>query len=395
MKNEIIENSRQIHKQVVEWRRDFHAHPELGFEEVRTSSIVERVLRDLGLKTARVAKTGVIGVLQGSDGPVVALRADMDALPIQEENDVPYRSKYPGKMHACGHDAHTAMLLGAAVVLSRLKHKLRGTVKLIFQPAEEIGTGGKEVVESGAVDDVKAFFGIHVFPFLPTGLLATRPGPLLASCDDFRITIKGKGGHPSTPHEAIDPIGPALQIATTIRALPSLEVDPLEPSIVAVTSVRAGNTYNVIPESAELMGTVRALSEEIRSLLISRIREISESIASAMRCKAEFELLQSMPVTINDAELARLAPEWLSPLKVVDIPKPFMGSEDFSFYSKVGRTLYMALGVGNKEKGIVYPNHHPRFDIDEDALWMGVAAHSIMAFALTEFLGKNKQKYSL
>ncbi len=388
LKQLILAESRQVHDKVVEWRRDFHAHPELGYEEVRTSSIVEGVLRSLGYEVKRAAKTGVIGTLRGGDGPVVGLRADMDALPINEENDVPYRSTYPGKMHACGHDAHTAMLLGAAVVLSKLRPRLKGTVKLIFQPAEEIGTGAKDIVESGAVDDVQAFFGIHVFPFLPAGLLATRPGPLLASCDDYKIVIKGKGGHPSAPHEAIDPITPALQIASALRALPSLEVDPLEPSLVVVTSVRAGNTYNVIPETAEIMGTVRALSEEVRSLLLTRMKEVSEAIASAMRCRAEFGLLQSMPVTINDVELARMVQEWLAPLKVIELPKPFMGSEDFSFYSRVGRALYMALGVGNKEKGIVYPNHHPRFDIDEDALWVGVAAHTMMAFALTEYLSK-------
>ncbi len=388
LKHVILAESKRVHDKVVEWRRDFHSHPELGYEEVRTASIVEGVLKSLGYNVERVAKTGVIGTLRGGGGPVVGLRADMDALPINEENDVPYRSIYPGRMHACGHDAHTAMLLGAAVILSKLRPRLRGTVKLIFQPAEEIGTGAKDIVESGAVDDVEAFFGVHVFPFLPKGLLATKQGPLLASCDDYRIVIRGKGGHPSSPHEAVDPIAPALQIASTIRALPSLEVDPLEPSVVAVTSVRAGNTYNVIPETAEIMGTVRALSEKTRSLLLSRIKEVSVSIASAMRCRAEFELLQSMPVTINDVELAGLSREWLSPLKVIELPKPFMGSEDFSFYSKVGRTLYMALGVGNKEKGIVYPNHHPRFDIDEDALWVGVAAYTMMAFALTDYLSK-------
>lgn len=377
-----------MHGKVVEWRRDFHSHPELGYEEVRTSSVVEGALKELGYEVVRVAKTGVVGTLRGGEGPVVGLRADMDALPINEENNVPYRSIYPGKMHACGHDAHTAMLLGAAEVLSKLRDRLRGTVKLIFQPAEEIGTGAKDVVESGAVDDVEAFFGIHVFPFLPTGVLATRPGPLLASCDDFRIVIKGRGGHPSAPHEAVDPITPALQVASTIRSLPSLEVDPLEPSLVVVTSVRAGNTYNVIPGTAEIMGTIRALSEGTRSHLLRRVREVAESVASGMRCSAVFELLDSMPVTVNDPELAEHAREWLSPLRVAEIPKPFMGSEDFSFYSRVGRALYMALGVGNKEKGIIYPNHHPRFDVDEDALWVGVAAHSIMAFAMTDFLSK-------
>jgi len=384
--DEVVSLARSIHSRVVEWRRDFHAHPELGYEEHRTSRIVEEELKRLGYQTVRVAGTGVIGII-GSGEPVVALRADMDALPIQEENDVPYKSRIPGKMHACGHDAHTAMLLGAAHILKQI-NKPKGTIKLIFQPAEEIGTGGDEVVKSGAVDDVQAFFGLHVWPFFPTGVVGIKEGPLLASCDDFKIRIKGKGGHPSAPNHSIDPIAVAVDMVNAFQKIASREVDPVEPFVISVTSIQAGNTYNVIPEEGTIMGTIRAVSEETREFALKRLQEIARKYADGMRCSIDFEILDSMPPTINDPELARFAREVLQGFRIVDIPKPVMGSEDFSFYSRVAPGLYLVLGTGNEEKGTTFPNHHPRFDIDEDALWVGTAVYAILGLKALEKLGK-------
>ena len=388
LKQLIISKAKEIHPKVVEWRRDFHAHPELGFEEVRTSKIVEDELKRLGYEVTRVAETGVIGTLKGGidTGLTVALRADMDALPIQEENDVPYRSRVPGKMHACGHDAHTAMLLGAAHILAKIKDKIPGTIKLIFQPAEEIGTGAKRIVEEGHVNDVKAFFGMHVWSMLPSGVLSIKEGLLLASSDDFRISILGKGGHPSSPQYSIDPISVAVDIADAFYKIVTLEVDPLEPVVVAVTSIRAGNTYNVIPEKAEILGTVRAFSREVRDHIIERMKYIVKKYSEGMRCRSVFELLQSMPPTLNDPSLARTAVKVLEGFTVVTDIKPDMGSEDFSFYGEVAPSLYIELGVGNKDKGIIYPEHHPKFDVDEDALWVGTAVYAIMAIEFLEHL---------
>ena len=390
LKQFIISKAKEIHPKVVEWRRDFHAHPELGFEEVRTSKIVENELKRLGYEVTRAAETGVIGTLNGGidTESIVALRADMDALPIQEENDVPYRSKIPGKMHACGHDAHTAMLIGAAYVLSKIKDKIPGTVKLIFQPAEEMGRGAKRIVEEGHVNDVKAFFGMHVYSMLPSGVLGIKEGLIAASSDEFRINILGKGGHPASPQHSVDPISVAIDIANAFYKIVAREVDPLEPVVVAVTSIKAGSTYNVIPENAELLGTVRTFSREVRDHIIERMKYIVKMYSEGMRCRSKFELLQSIPPTFNDPTLVKIAIKVLEGFTIVTDIKPDMGSEDFAFYGEIAPSLYVELGVGNKNKGIIYPEHHPKFDVDEDALWVGTAVYALMA---VEFLERLKQ----
>ncbi len=309
---EIITRAKELHEKVVEWRRDFHRHPELAYEEVRTSGIVKGILKSLGYKIQEVAVTGVVGSL-GSGKPVVALRADMDALPIQEENEAPYRSQVPGKMHACGHDAHTAMLLGAAHVIKELHDEglIKGTTKLIFQPAEEGGLGAKKVVESGAVDDVDAFFGIHVWASLKTGLIGVREGPLLASADAFRVVVKGKGGHAAHPELAIDPVVIASDLVNLYQRIVSREVGALNPAVITVASIKAGTTTNVIPEEAELLGTVRTFDEKVRDFIISRLQEVTSKHAEALRGSAKFELTEEpIPPTVNDPDLAK----WAKPL---------------------------------------------------------------------------------
>ena len=381
---EIVRRARELHNYVVELRRDFHMHPELAYEEVRTSSVVEKELRKLGFKTVRAARTGVIGVLEGEkSGPVVALRADMDALPVNELNDVPYKSRIPGKMHACGHDAHTAMLLGAAHILADVRSRLKGKVKLVFQPAEEGGLGAKKIVEDGHIDDVSAVFGMHVWIELPSGTIGIRKGPFLASADAFKIVVKGKGGHGASPHTARDPIAAILDVGNAIYRIISREVDPLEPAVISITRIEAGTTYNVIPEEAMLMGTIRTFNEDVRNYIVRRMKEIVEGYTKSLGLKADLQLeMEYNPPTINNPELADFAKRVLEPLNIAKIvePKPTMGAEDFAFYAKKVPSLFIALGIRNEKKGIIYPHHNPRFDVDEDVLWIGTAVYAVLAY---------------
>ncbi len=380
--NFIISKAKSLSSYIIERRRDFHMYPELKFEEVRTSGIVESELKELGYEVIRTAKTGVIGILRGKSGSrTVALRADMDALPIQEENEVPYKSRVPGKMHACGHDAHTAMLLGAARILAEMKDELKGTVKLIFQPGEEGGLGAKMIVEEGHLDDVDAVFGIHVWANLPSGKIGIKEGPLLASADAFKVKIKGKGGHAAMPNFSIDPVVVAADLINSYQKIITREVNPLQPAVISVTYLKAGTTFNVIPEEAEMWGTIRTFDEAVRDHIVKRMKEITEGYARAMRCEGSFELsMEYIPPTVNDKELARFAREVLKELGEVVEPEPTMGAEDFAFYTKKAPGLFILLGIRNEKKGIVYPHHHPRFNVDEEVLWMGSAIHSILAY---------------
>jgi len=381
MKEGIIKKAKKLESYIIEKRRDFHMHPELKFEEVRTSKIVEEELKKLGYEVIKTAGTGVIGILKGKkEGKTVALRADIDALPVQEENDVPYKSKIPGKMHACGHDAHTAMLLGAAKVLAEIKDELHGTVKLIFQPGEEGGLGAKKIVEEGHLDDVDAVFGIHVWAELPSGTIGIRSGPLMASADGFKTTIKGKGGHGAMPHSSIDPIAASVDLVNAYQKIISREIDPLQPAVISVTSINAGTTFNVIPEKVEVLGTIRTFDESIRDYIIQRIEQITKSYAEGMRCKGGFELtVDYIPPTINNENLAEFAKTILKNVGRIEEPKPTMGAEDFAFYTKKAPGLFIFLGIRNEQKGVIYPHHHPKFNVDEDVLWLGSAIYSLLA----------------
>ncbi len=381
VEEDIIKKARELSSYIIEKRRDFHMHPELKFEEHRTSSIVLEELENLGYEIHRTEKTGIVATL--GDGATVALRADMDALPINEENDVPYKSQVPGKMHACGHDAHTAMLLGAAKIIADMP--INGRVKLIFQPGEEGGLGAKYIVEDGYLDDVDAVFGIHVWADLPSGVIGIREGPLLASADSFRVKIEGMGGHAAVPQYAIDPIAVAFDIGNAYSKIISREIDPLEPAVISVTKVEAGTAFNVIPEYAELWGTIRTFREDVRNFIVDRMKKITKGYANSMRCKAEFEItMDSVPPTINDAKLADFARRVLKNLGKIEVPERTMGSEDFSFYTKKAPGLFLLLGIRNEEKGIIYPHHHPRFNVDESVLWMGAAMHALLAYNYLE-----------
>jgi len=383
---DIMREAKKYKDYIIKLRREFHMYPELAYEEVETSKIVSEELEKLGYKIFRTAKTGVVAVLDRDSKVTLAFRADMDALPIQEDNDVPYRSRVPGKMHACGHDAHTAMLLGASRIFIDHYKDLDANIKLIFQPAEEGGLGAKRIVDDGFLDDVDAIFGIHVWADLESGLIGIKEGALMASADAFKVYITGMGGHGAAPHEARDPVALAVDLVNMYQKILTREIDPLEPKVISVTEIKAGTAFNIIPETLEMMGTIRAFSREVRDYIVERMRDITENVAKVMRCDARFELMEKyVPPTTNDKELADYARTVLKPLGKIVYPRPTMGAEDFSFYTERTKGLFILLGIRNENKGIKYPHHHPKFDVDEDILWMGSAIHAILGFKYSEY----------
>jgi amidohydrolase len=382
--DDILKKAQGLKQKMIDLRRDFHQYPELGLQEFNTARKVEGVLKALGLETRMfVNGTGVRGFLKGSEpGETIALRADMDALPIQEETDLPYQSQNKGVMHACGHDAHIAMLLGAATILSEMRKELKGNVAFIFQPAEEIGAGAKAMVEEGALEGANRIFGLHVYSILPFGTLGYRPGPLMAAGDFFDVKITGKGGHGGLPHLTVDPIVIAANAISTLQTIVSREVDPVESAVISICKMNGGEAYNVIPETATFGGTIRSHKPELREGLPRRIKEILDGLVSGMRGSYELTLMSKFPATINDEEMTafvvKVAKEILGEDKL-SLLRPLMGSEDFSFYLQKVPGTFAFLGVENKEKGIIYPHHHPKFDIDEDILPLGTALHVAVA----------------
>ncbi|MGF1581239.1 MAG: IAA-amino acid hydrolase [Gemmataceae bacterium] len=384
---DILNQARDLQDWIVDIRRRLHKHPELAYEEVETSRVVRETLDQLGISyRSPVAKTGVVATVGKGDGPCVALRADMDALPIQEEADVPFRSEVDGKMHACGHDCHTAMLLGAARLLKQHEDKIPGVVKLFFQPAEEGGAGGDLMCKEGALDNpnVQRVFGIHVWPLAPTGTIASREGTFLAAAGELHIWVRGQGGHAAMPHFAIDPVVTASKIVVELQTLVSREIDPLDSGVISITAIHGGEAYNVIPEAVELRGTIRALTMDQMAFLQTRVREVAEHIAMANRCTAEVSFPSNdYPPTVNDGHCWGLAKdigaELLGKDSVFEVP-PIMGGEDFSFYVQHVPGCFVGLGIQSEEAGSTYSVHHPRFKVDESALPTGTALH--VSFAL-------------
>lgn len=382
---EIYERARAIHEKIRGWRRQIHQYPELTFDEHRTAALVNGALLDLNIETeTEVARTGVVGHIGAENGGVtVGLRADMDALPIQEESGVDYASTRPGIMHACGHDSHTAMLLGAATILKGLadEGRLPGRIRLLFQPSEEASdeegkSGGLRMVEEGALEGVAAVFGIHVDPTQPVGKLSSRVGPMMAAADEFEITIRGFGGHAARPQAANDPIVLASHAIQAIHHIVSRRLNPLEPGVITIGQVHGGTVNNVIPETVYLNGTIRTFTPEARELLQEELRRAC-GVVEALGGSFDLVVHQGYPPTVSDAEATdvamRAAAGFLNDENVLEAP-PVMGAEDFSYMAQQAPGSFLRLGTHNPNWDRHYFVHTPQFKLDEDALPIGAAA---------------------
>jgi amidohydrolase len=379
--------SDDILNDVVRWRREIHRHPELGFEEERTAALIESELTRAGVESVRVAKTGIIATLRSDrPGKTVALRADMDALPIHERSGEPFESEVPGKMHACGHDGHSAMLLGAAVALARERAALSGTVKFFFQPAEEGPGGARPLIEAGAMRGVDAVAMIHVWPTLPAGTIGIRRGPAMASCDDFDIEIRGRGGHGGYPHTAVDTIPIAAELVGALQRIASREIDPLESIVVAIGRIDGGYRRNVIADTTCIAGTVRCLDERVRATVPERIERITRGVCEAHRATGSVTIIRGYPSVHNDTmladKIAAIARATDGIPAVVDLERPTMGAEDFSYYAQEAPGCMIRLGVGHPGKADPPMLHSAEFRLDESALPVGVRLFRALAHKL-------------
>jgi amidohydrolase len=375
----IRNEARKLTSTITEIRRDLHRHPELGFREVRTAKIVSEFLSSIGVEhRSGVAQTGVLATIRGEGpGKTVALRADMDGLPIEEKTENPAISENKGVMHACGHDGHVAILLGAAEILQRSRKSFAGTVRLAFQPAEEGLGGAVPLLEQGALDDPKAdaAFALHIWNSTPAGQIALAPGPVMAAADEFYIKVIGRGGHGSQPQATIDPIVAASQIVAALQTVVNRNIDPLDPAVLTVATIHGGTAHNVIPAEVEMSGTIRSFRPDVRDALIARMREVAEGTARALGARAEVRIGPGYPVTENHVlmtEFAKgIAAETVGAENVIQ-PRPVMGAEDFSYFLRKVPGCMVFLGSNNIAKGYSHPHHSALFDFDEACLPIGV-----------------------
>jgi amidohydrolase len=388
---DFIAEAQSLFEYTQSMRRDFHSHPELGFKEVRTAGIVTRELTALGLEVhPGVGGTGVVALLEGSKpGPVVLVRADMDALRIHEETGAAYASQNPGVMHACGHDGHTAVLLTVARMLTAHRNELAGTVKFMFQPAEEGMGGAEKMIENGVLDNPKVdvALALHVWNEKPVGWIGISSGPAMAGAEIFKVKVTGKGGHGAVPHLAVDPVLAAAQIVSALQGIVSRNIAPLQTAVVSVCTIHGGETFNVIPPAVEMTGTIRTFEPDVRARVLERFKQTVNSVAEAMGCQVEIDLQLLTPATINQRETAlrvQAVAQHLFPHSDVDASNyTTMGSEDFAFVLDKVPGCFMFIGSANPEKGLDAGHHHPKFDIDEAALPRGAA---LMAAAVSEYL---------
>lgn len=385
------EEATAMKDQLVAWRRDFHRHPELGLEEHRSAGIIAETLRELGYTVQEgVGQTGVVGLLENGDGPVIMVRADMDALPIQEENDVPYASEEPGKMHACGHDAHMSIGLGVAAHMAETQAQWQGTLKMVFQPGEEGMNGAEKMVADGVLENPRpdCVLALHVWGEVEVGTVSATPGPVMAAAEAWSATIQGKGGHAAAPEQTVDPIVTAAQTVNALQTIVSRNVDPLETAVVTVGKLTSGDAFNVIPDVAKMEGTVRTYEPDVRETVLARLRTVIEGTAETMGARAELELHDLTPAVTNDEEVTAVVQEAVRMVvgeDGLDVGVRTTGSEDAAFFLQEVPGCYFFVGSCFKDSDPI-PHHNPHFDIDEEALTTGM---SVMVEALRRlFAGK-------
>ncbi|WP_449439980.1 M20 metallopeptidase family protein [Pedobacter steynii] len=391
-KDKIQALSNKIFDQVVGYRQHLHSNPELSFKEFETSAFIKKLLTDWGIPFSGMANTGVVGIIKGDlpSDKIIALRADMDALPILEANKKPYASKNAGVMHACGHDVHSSSLLGSAYILNSLKAEFGGTIKLIFQPGEEVLPGGASImIKEGVLENPKpqSIIGQHVMPLIETGKVGFRSGIYMASTDELYVTVHGKGGHGAQPHQNIDPVLIASHIIIALQQIVSRNADPRLPSVLSFGKVQANGATNIIPNEVKIEGTFRTLNEEWRKEAKRLMKKMAEGIAESMGGSCDFRIMDGYPYLINEEKLTAnargFAEDYLGKENVVDLDI-WMAAEDFAYYSQVTDACFYRLGTGNKEKGTTYSVHTPNFDIDEDALRTSTG---LMAYVALKQLG--------
>ena len=384
------QQAQQQRDQMVTLRRDLHRHPELGFQEVRTARLIAEQLNQLGMEVRTgVGKTGVVGLLEGSqDGPTVLIRADMDALPIDEANQTDYISETPGVMHACGHDGHVTVGLSVARMLSQHRDQLAGRLKFVFQPAEEIGQGAAAMIADGVLSDPRPDYslGLHLWNQTPVGLVAVEPGPVMAAADFWTCIVTGKGGHGAAPHQTHDPIIAVAQIISTLQTIVARNLDALESGVISVGRIQGGDAGNVIPDSVKLWGTIRTFLPSSRDLLIKRLREISEGVAAALNCEARIEVSPMTQAVNNNESVAAAVHDMAAAVVGNDNVHPSqrtMIAEDVGLLMDDIPGCFFFVGTMNTERGLDYPHHNPHFDIDEDALPIAAA---VLAGAAAKYL---------
>jgi amidohydrolase len=383
--------AKAMRDQLVAWRRDLHAHPEVGFEEWRTAGVIAAELERLGFQVMTgVGKTGVVGLLEtGRPGPVVLLRFDMDALPIEEENDVAYRSQNPGVMHACGHDGHVAAGLGVATLLARHRPALAGTVKLMFQPGEEGMNGAPAMIEDGVLENPRPDVALaaHLWNDRPLGQVSVVEGPVMAAAEKWACRIRGSGGHGAAPHQTADPLVAAAHVIVALQSVVSRNVNPQQTAVLTVGTVHGGEAFNIIPERVTLDGTIRSFDPEVRALVIRRLEQVAQGTSAALGCSAEVAVEALTPAVVNDpgvtAVVRQVAAEMVGEENLIELRT--MGSEDMAYVNAEIPGCYLLVGASNEEAGLARPHHCPEFDFDEDVLPLmaglltGVAARYLKA----------------
>ena len=390
MATDYMAEAEALRDELIDRRRDFHRHPELAFQEHRTAGIVADELNSLGLEVQTgVGKTGVIGILEGAnDGPTILYRADMDALPIQEENEAEYVSRAAGKMHACGHDGHTAIALGIAKLLNKRREQMGGRVKFVFQPAEEVGSGASSMIDDGALESPAPdrTLGIHLWNDLEVGTVSVVDGPTMSGAGVFEITVTGKGGHGAMPHQTADPIVCSAQIIVALQSIVSRNIDPLDTVVLTIGELHGGSARNIIPQTVSFSGSFRLFREETRDTIKSRIHDIATGVAKGMGCRADANFGFGIGAVVNDIEVAEHARSVFSNLgDAVDVvQQPWMASEDVGLFMQRNPGAYLLVGSANRERELDFPHHHPRFDIDEDVLPLGVG---MMSAVIADYLG--------